>query len=120
ILAVLALYWTRVVQMARGLLGRDADGFRLACNVVLAFLPAAVAGVLLSKTIKATLFSDWPVLAALAAGGVWMIWLGRRGNRGSGDVAAMSWRMALGIGLFQTLALWARPARPLGAVGGGR
>src|SRR5207253_10761887 len=49
ILAVLWLYWPRVVQMVRGLLGRDAGGMRLAWNVALAFVPAALAGVLLSK-----------------------------------------------------------------------
>ena len=119
ILAVLWLYWPRVVQMARGLLGRDARGLRLACNVALAFIPAAVAGLLLSKVIKRMLFSDGPVLAALAAGGVWMIWLGRRGARGSDDVAAMSWRTALGIGLFQTLALWPGTSRSMVTIGGG-
>src|SRR5438128_1480668 len=66
ILAVLGLYRSRVAQMVRGLLGRDAGGLRLAGNLALAFVPAAVAGVLLSKAIKSTLFSDWPVLAALA------------------------------------------------------
>ncbi len=119
ILAVLGLYWSRVVQMGRGLLGRDADGFRLACNVILAFVPAAAVGVLLSKVIKAALFSDWPVLAALAAGGLWMIWLGRRSAGGDDDVTAMPWRTALGIGLFQTLALWPGTSRSMVTIGGG-
>lgn len=119
ILAVVLLYWPRIVQMARGLVGRDPDGVRLAVNVVLAFLPAAVAGLLLGKTIKAVLFSAWPVLAALAAGGLWMIWLGRRGTHGKRDVTAMSWRTALGIGLFQTLALWPGTSRSMVTIGGG-
>jgi undecaprenyl-diphosphatase len=119
ILAVIALYWPRIVQMARGLLGRDQDGVRLAGNVALAFVPAAVAGVLLSKAIKATLFSLWPVLAALAAGGVWMVQLGHRDDRGATDVTAISWRTALGIGLFQTLALWPGTSRSMVTIGGG-
>ena len=119
ILAVLLLYWPRVIQMARGLLGRDLDGARLAGNVALAFVPAAVAGVLLNKVIKAALFSPWPVLAALAAGGVWMIWLGRGDGRGARDVATISWRTALGIGLFQTLALWPGTSRSMVTIGGG-
>jgi undecaprenyl-diphosphatase len=119
ILAVVLLYWPRVVQMARGLVGRDPAGARLARNVVLAFVPAAVAGVALNGVVKATLFSAWPVLAALAAGGVWMVWLGRRDSRGGGDVTAMSWRTALGIGLFQTLALWPGTSRSMVTIGGG-
>ena len=119
ILAVLWLYWPRVVQMVRGLLGRDAGGMRLAWNVALAFVPAAVVGLLLAKAIKATLFSSAPVLAALAAGGVWMIWLGRRDRRGEQDVTAMPWRTALGIGLFQTLALWPGTSRSMVTIGGG-
>ena len=119
ILAVLWLYWPRVVQMVRGLLGRDAGGMRLAWNVALAFVPAALAGVLLSKAIKAALFSPGPVLAALAAGGVWMIWLGRRDGRGEKDLTAMSLRTALGIGLFQTLALWPGTSRSMVTIAGG-
>jgi undecaprenyl-diphosphatase len=118
ILAVLALYWSRVVQMARGVLGRDPAGFRLVCNLVIAFLPAVVAGALVGKTVKAMLFSEWPVLAALAAGGLWMIWLG--GPRLSGtDVSAMSWRTALGVGLFQVLALWPGTSRSMVTISGG-
>jgi undecaprenyl-diphosphatase len=119
ILAVLLLYWPRVAQMARGLLGRDAGGMRLAWSVALAFVPAALAGVALSKAIKAALFSAGPVLAALAAGGVWMIWLGRRDRRGAKDLTAMPWRTALGIGLFQTLALWPGTSRSMVTIAGG-
>jgi undecaprenyl-diphosphatase len=119
ILAVLLLYWPRVVQMARGLSGHDAAGARLAGNIALAFVPAAVTGLLLNKAIKAVLFSVWPVLVALAAGGLWMIWLGRRGARGAGDVTAIQWRTALGVGLFQTLALWPGTSRSMVTIGGG-
>ena len=119
ILAVLGLYWPRVVQMTRGVLGRDADGLRLTRNVALAFVPAAVAGVLLNHMIKATLFSDWPVLGALAVGGLWMIWLGGSGDHGHDDVAAIPWRTALGIGFFQTLALWPGVSRSMVTIAGG-
>jgi undecaprenyl-diphosphatase len=119
ILAVLGLYWSRVVQMVRGLLGRDPEGFRLACNLLLAFVPAAIAGLLLAHTIKAHLFSLWPVIGALAVGGVWMIWLGGRGREGGHDLAAISWHTALGIGLFQTLALWPGTSRSMVTIGGG-
>ncbi|HLY38654.1 MAG TPA: undecaprenyl-diphosphate phosphatase [Candidatus Binatia bacterium] len=119
ILAVVFLYWERIVQMVRGVLGRDPDGVRLVANLVLAFLPAAVAGLLLHKTIKAVLFSDWPVVAALALGGLWMIWLGGRRAGGKRDVTAISWQTALGIGLFQTLALWPGTSRSMVTIGGG-
>jgi undecaprenyl-diphosphatase len=118
ILAVVWLYWPRVAQMIRGVLGRDVAGVRLAGNLAIAFAPAAVAGVLLSKTIKGALFRPWPVLAALAVGGVWMIWLDRR-RSGASDVTAISWHTALGIGLFQTLALWPGTSRSMVTIGGG-
>src|SRR5262249_40560805 len=46
IAAVLGLYARRVGQMLRGLAGRDPEGLRLAVNVVVAFLPAMVFGLL--------------------------------------------------------------------------
>ena len=119
ILAVLLLYWPRMVQMVRGVFGYDDDGFNLARNIVAAFMPAAVVGLLLNKAIKAHLFSAGPVLAALAVGGLWMIWLGRRGEHGESDVARLSWKTALGIGCFQVLALWPGTSRSMVTIGGG-
>lgn len=122
ILAVLGLYRARVQQIVNGLVGRDAAGRQLAINLAVAFLPAAVAGLVLNKTVKALLFSAGPVLAALAVGGLFMLWLARQGaDRGAGtqDVARMSIGTALGIGLFQVLALWPGTSRSMVTIGGG-
>ena len=75
ILAVLGLYRARVATMIQGLLGRHAAGRRLAINLIIAFLPAALLGPLLDDVIEAHLFSAIPVLAALAVGGIVMIGL---------------------------------------------
>ena len=122
ILAVLGLYRERVAQMIRGVLGRDARGLRLVIALVVAFLPAAVAGLLLNKTIKALLFSTGPVVLALGVGGVFMLWLGRQGaDRGPGrqDVADVSPATALAIGCWQVLALWPGTSRSMVTIGGG-
>ena len=52
IMAVVALYWNRLLQMLRGLFGRDADGLRLLLRLLTAFAPAAIVGVALESTIK--------------------------------------------------------------------
>ena len=75
ILAVLGLYRARVASMIRGLLGQDETGRKLAINLMAAFIPAAVLGLLLEKTIKKYLFGGdewglWPVVAAWAVGGL--------------------------------------------------
>ena len=65
------------------------------------------------------LFSAWPVVFALALGGLWMISLGGRRAGGKRDITAISWRTALGIGLFQTLALWPGTSRSMVTIAGG-
>jgi len=74
ILAVMGLYWPRFIQMLRGMLGLDPAGLRLLLNIVIAFLPAAVIGVMIHSWIKAHLFFAGPVVAAMIVGGVYMRW----------------------------------------------
>jgi undecaprenyl-diphosphatase len=119
ILAVLFLYWPRVLRMVNGLLGRDPEGLRLAGHVALAFVPAAIVGLLAGDLIHAWLFGNGPVLVALALGGVWMIWLDRRGRHGTDHLDAMTWHTALGIGLFQVVAMWPGTSRSMMTIGGG-
>jgi undecaprenyl-diphosphatase len=125
ILAVLGLYRRRIAQMIAGIAGRDAVGRRLAMNLVVAFLPAAVLGPLLSDAIETRLFHPVPVVVALAVGGVVMILIGPWQRRffhdadGSADTHSfvdleqLSWRQALLIGLMQCLAMWPGTSRSM-------
>lgn len=133
ILAVLGLYWPRVVQMLQGLAGRDPVGRRLFINLLIAFLPAAVLGVMLDDWIELHLFHPVPVLAALALGGVAMIVIGRwqrsffRGDehadpadsRSYVDLEHLTWRRALLIGLLQCVAMWPGTSRSMMTIVGG-
>jgi len=120
ILAVLGLYRHRVLQMLRGLVGRDPAGLRLLGNLALGFLPAAALGPLLDKPIDRLLFRPLPVLFALAAGGVWMIWLDRRkrGNPTGDGLDDLDGRRALWIGLFQCVAMWPGTSRSMVTIAG--
>jgi len=68
ILAVLLVSFGRIRAMVRGIFGQDRDGLRLFGNVVVAFIPAAVIGLLLERTIKHYLYGGWPVVAAWLVG----------------------------------------------------
>jgi undecaprenyl-diphosphatase len=119
ILAVLGLYRKRVGQMAKGLAGRDPQGLALVAALAVAFLPAAVVGVLAHQWIKATLFNPLSVVAALAAGGVLMIviehyfWRRRKDVPRITDVAQVRLWQALVIGLAQCLAMWPGTSRSM-------
>lgn len=120
ILAVVSLYRRRVGQMARGLAGRDASGRRLLGLLVVAFLPAALAGVLLHRGIEKYLFGPVPVAIALAVGGVLMIiiehffWT-RRKNKSAPmlSIDSMTYVHALLIGIAQCLAMWPGTSRSM-------
>ncbi len=123
ILAVLGLYSARVAQMLRGLVGSDTNGRRLLVNLVVAFLPAALTGPLLHHAIEAHLFRVGPVLAALLLGGIWMIALdrsqARAGHAPRLGIDELDWRRALGIGLFQCVAMWPGTSRSMMTIAGG-
>jgi undecaprenyl-diphosphatase len=121
ILAVLGLYGGRVRSMLRGMAGRDDEGRRLLLHLLVAFVPAAVTGLLLDDLVDAFLFRPAPVLAALGLGGVAMIALERFGvtSRGTRRIEDLRWTDALGIGLFQCLALWPGTSRSMATIVGG-
>jgi undecaprenyl-diphosphatase len=81
--AILAVCWEyrmRIAFVLSGLLS-ERKAQRLAINLIVAFLPAAVLGVLFSKAIKAHLFSAVPVAAAFIVGGLIILWVERRHAR---------------------------------------
>jgi undecaprenyl-diphosphatase len=119
ILAVLGLYWGRVLSLARGVLGSDPAGLRLLLNLLVAFAPAVVVGLPLDKWIERHLFHPLPVLAALAVGGVFMILFDRRLRSGTRTIDELDWRQALAIGALQCLSLWPGTSRAMAVIVGG-
>ncbi len=118
IIAVLGLYRQRVWQMVRGVCGRDPQGWQLARNLILAFLPAAVLGPLLADVIKLHLFRPWPVIAALFVGAWLMIVVDYRRRRAGtqkegADLDGITWRVALLIGFAQCMAMWPGTSRSM-------
>jgi undecaprenyl-diphosphatase len=125
ILAVLWLYFGRVKEILRGLVGKDSGGRRLLLNVAAGFLPAAVLGLLFNKIIKSYLFGAWPVVIAWLVGGLAILAVSRRNqarNQGSQPgrlLDDMTWRMALIIGFAQCIAMWPGVSRSLVTIVGG-
>ena len=122
ILAVTALYPHRLWAMAQGLRGADPAGRTLLRNVLVAFLPAAVFGVLFDDAIEAALFGPWPVVFAWAVGGLALLGARPRGVGGEDPADALvtlTAREALGIGVAQVVALWPGTSRSLMALVGG-
>lgn len=130
ILAVLALYRARVASVVRGLLGDDANGRKLALNLMAAFVPAAVLGLLLEKTIKKYLFGGdqwglWPVVAAWMAGGLAILavsWHRKRAGetpRTGLSLDELTLRMAVIVGVAQCIAMWPGVSRSLVTIVGG-
>jgi len=126
ILAVLGLYFPRVIQMLKGLVGKDKAGLKLALNIIVAFLPAAVLGVLFNDFIEEKLFNTPAVISALALGGVFMIVLDKikfkkidSDEDPSNDITELSWKQALFIGFMQTVAMWPGTSRSMMTIAGG-
>jgi undecaprenyl-diphosphatase len=106
IFAVVWLYREKVVSVLTGLTTQPAAR-RFAFKIVLATVPALVAGALLSKFVKGVLYGSFIVIAvAFIVGGVIMLIVERvRPKPDVMDVDSLPAGRALAIGSFQALAL---------------
>lgn len=120
ILAVFLISFERIRRMALGLLGRDRQGLRLAGFLFLAFVPAALMGLLLEDKLKQYLFDAPHIAFAWIAGGLFiLLTLRRKGAEGGLGLEELTWRKALVIGLAQCFALWPGVSRSLATFGAG-
>jgi len=110
--AILAVCWefrVRLLAVLRGLF-RDPRANRFAVNLIIAFLPAAILGLLFSSRIKQHLFAPVPVAIAFVAGAFVILWAERRQRSrpdtvSIDDIDAMRWTDALKVGCAQAFAL---------------
>jgi undecaprenyl-diphosphatase len=106
ILAVVVLYWRTFWDAFVGLLRWQPEGVAFVRNLLVAFTPAVVLGLMFGDQIEMMLESATIVAWALIAGGVAILAVERFANpQESGGVAAVSFRQALIVGLVQCLAM---------------
>jgi undecaprenyl-diphosphatase len=119
VLAVLWYYRRELWRQARvAAHDRTVQSFWL--NILIAFIPAALVGLLVHDWIKETLFTPGIVAAALIIGGVVVLLVERRDHStGASSIYAVSRRQALGIGLAQTLSLIPGVSRAAASIVGG-
>lgn len=107
--AILAICWeyrSRLLKAAAGI-PRVPAARRFLMNLFIAFLPAALVGLLFIKAIKAHLFQPFTVAIAFIVGGLIIFWVEKRHRYAPRihSVDEMRWNDALKIGLAQVLSL---------------
>jgi len=106
--AMFAIVWEYRARFGRVLarIGTDAAAQRFVANVAIAFVPAAVLGLLFGSHIKAALFKPVPVAIAFIVGAFVILWAERREHPITVEtVDDMRWSDALKIGFAQAFAL---------------
>src|SRR5437868_7007459 len=105
ILALLSIYFGRLWRLALGFF-TDPAARRFVIGVLIAFLPAAVIGLLAHDFIKGVLFNPWIVCFSLIVGGAILLWVDQLDLRPRyGDAEKYSLPMYFMIGLAQCLAM---------------
>ena len=77
ILAIVVEYRQRFANIITGI-GRNDQANRFVLNLAIAFIPAAVVGLLFRKHIKEYLFNSITVAIALIVGGLLILWIEKR------------------------------------------
>ncbi|QCS54365.1 undecaprenyl-diphosphate phosphatase [Priestia flexa] len=125
ILAVVVLFRNRFINLLG--LNRKNEKYEQVTNrlklsqVIVGLLPAAVLGFLFEDFIDKHLFSLNTVLVSLIAGAILMIIADRFASRipKTETVDQMTYRQAIGVGLFQCIALWPGFSRSGATISGG-
>jgi undecaprenyl-diphosphatase len=107
ILAIVVVYFHRLLQIARDALSRKPGALRFVLGVVLASFPAAIAGVLLHDFIKGVIYETPIVICVmLILGGIILLYVDQlRITPKYTDIYSYPPLLCLYIGLFQMLAL---------------
>lgn len=122
ILSVVVYYWKRIFPFAKGLSqSQRMDIVQMWIKIVIAVLPAVVLGLLFDDVIDKVLFNSVVVAITLIIYGVILIWL-ESGEKKEGKITSitqMPIKTAIGVGLFQCLAMIPGTSRSAATIIGG-
>ena len=125
ILSVVVLYWKRFFRLnnepapeGASAVQRFLHKFDFYWKLLVAFIPAAVIGLLFSDKIDELLESVTVVAVMLVLGGIFMLFCDKIFNHGS-DETKLTERKALYIGLFQCIAMIPGVSRSMATIVGG-
>ena len=109
IFAVILVYWQKI-RSTLVALPTEKQAQQFALNVLIAFIPAVVLGLLFGKAIKAHLFTPTVVATTFIVGGFIILWAERRQANAPqavrvNEVDSMTPMDALKVGLVQCLAM---------------
>ncbi len=107
ILSVIVLYWKRFFQ-----------SWDFYYKLFIAFLPAAILGLLFIDYIDALLESVWVVAIMLVVGGVFMLFVDKWFSKTTVN-QEVGWKRALKIGFFQCIAMIPGVSRSMATIVGG-
>ena len=125
ILSVVCLYWKRFFQLnhtpapeGSGFVKRFLHKYDFYWKLFIAFLPAAVFGLLFSDAIDAMLEKVEVVAITLVLGGVFMLFCDKIFNKGS-EETPFTEKRALMVGLFQCISMIPGVSRSMATIVGG-
>ncbi len=125
ILSVVCLYWKRFFQLNRTPVPEGTSGLRRFLHtfdfywkLFVAFIPAAVLGLLFSDAIDAMLERVEVVAVMLVVGGVFMLFCDRIFNKGS-EQTEFTEKRAFMVGLFQCISMIPGVSRSMATIVGG-
>ena len=124
ILAVVCLYWQRFMRLLpnQKLMKERSglDGWSGIWRISLATFPALLVGYVARHAIKSQLFNPEAVTLALAVGGVAILLVEKfKSQRSTNAIDNITPMQALGVGIFQILALWPGTSRAAATIIGG-
>ena len=120
IMAVVVLYWPRFWGLLFPKQGSRFSGLYGIAMLLITCLPASVVGLVAGSFIHERLFHPVPVALSLAVGAVCMLGVESRKTEPTVlSIDQITPKLALGIGLFQCLALWPGFSRSASTIMGG-
>ena len=125
ILSVVWLYWSRFFRLnntpaplGASPLRRFLHRYDFYWKLFIAFIPAAVFGLLFSDAIDAMLEKVWVVAVMLVIGGVFMLFCDKIFNKGS-ESTRLTEKRALWVGIFQCISMIPGVSRSMATIVGG-